>query len=66
MAVTTLLRMWKKAANDYCQQSKKLLKKILKELDENKPADDTLDELIEQLGKLYSKYSKYFLYSHIS
>ena len=51
MAVTTLLRMWKKAANDYCQQSKKLLKKILKEIDENKPADDEMDELVEKLGK---------------
>ena len=50
MAVTTLLRMWKKAANEYCQQSKKLLKKIIKEIDENKPADDDMDDLVEKLG----------------
>ena len=51
MAVQTLLRMWRKAMNDYCQQSKKILKKLLKEITDNKPVDDELDDLIEQLGK---------------
>ena len=54
MAVQTLLRMWRKAMNDYCQQSKKVLKKLLKEINDNKPVGDELDDLIEELGKSWS------------
>ena len=51
MTVSTLLRLWKKAGVEYSKQSKNLLKRIIKNLNETKPKGEELEVLLELIGK---------------
>ena len=50
MTVSTILRLWKKAGDAYSKESKKMLKRIIKNLNETKPQGQELDEILEQIG----------------
>ena len=56
MTVSTLLRLWKKAGDAYSKQSKNLLKRVIKNLNENKPKGEELEEILEQIGKSVECY----------
>ena len=50
MTLSTILRIWEKAADNYQKESKKLLKRALKTLSENKPNGENLEETTEIVG----------------
>ena len=50
MTVQTILRLWNNACDEYCQEVRRLYKRIVKHTDETKPRGEQLDDLIETLG----------------
>ena len=51
MSIKTLLRLWTRAVDQYTMESKRIMKRIIKEVNETKPSGDDLEDLIETLGK---------------
>ena len=51
MSISTLLRMWNRSVDTYVSESRRILNRLMKKINEDKPTGDDLDDLVEQLGK---------------
>ena len=51
MSISTLLRMWNRSVDTYVSESRRILNRLMKQINEQKPTGDDLEDLVEQLGK---------------
>ena len=51
MTIKTLLRLWTRALDQYTMETKRIMSRIIKEVNETKPCGDDLEDLIETLGE---------------
>ena len=51
MSITTLLRLWTRAVDQYTMETRRIMSRITKYVNEEKPKGENLEDLIETLGK---------------
>ena len=43
--------MWNRSVDTYVTESRRILNRLIKQINEQKPTGDDLEDLVEQLGK---------------
>ena len=43
--------MWNRSVDTYVSESRRILNRLMKQINEQKPTGDDLEDLVEQLGK---------------
>ena len=51
MSIKTLLRLWTRAVDQYTSETRRIMSRIVKHVNDEKPKGDDLEDLIETLGE---------------
>lgn len=51
MSIKTLLRLWTRAVDQYTMETKRIMSRIIKQVNEEAPEGENLEDLIETLGE---------------